>query len=74
MSKAHLIPLAVLEELLAIPEVVNVRAYIGVDSNGVQRLMFVGVDGDEKDMTDTIFCDTSPCPNYCDTNSPLYNP
>lgn len=74
LSKAHLIPLEVLTELLAIPDVVNVRAYMGVDSTGTQRLMFVGVDGDDKDMTDTIYCGTVPCPSNCDTSSPLYNP
>ena len=74
LAKAHLIPLEVLTELLAISEVVNVRAYLGVDTSGQQKLMFVGVNGNGDDMTDTIFCGTSPCPNYCDTNSPLYNP
>lgn len=74
LSKAHLIPLEVLEELLAIPEVANVRAYMGVDSTGVQRLMFVGVDGDDKDMTSVVYSGTQPCPSCCDTTSPLYNP
>ena len=74
LAKAHLIPLEVLTELLALPEVVNVRAYMGVDSTGTQKLMFVGVDGNDNDMTDTVFSGTVPCPNCCDTNSPLYNP
>ena len=74
LSKAHLIPLTVLQELLEIPEVVNVRAYMGVDTTGIQRLMFVGVDANDNDMTDTIFSGTQPCPSCCDINSPLYNP
>ena len=74
LSKAHLIPLEVLTELLALPDVANVRAYMGVDSNGVQKLMFVGVDGSGNDMTDTVFNGTKPCPTDCDINSPLYNP
>ncbi len=74
LAKAHLIPLVVLEELLAIPEVANVRAYMGVDSSGQQKLMFVGVNGNGDDMTDTVFSGTVPCPNCCDTSSPLYNP
>ena len=74
LAKAHLIPLDVLTELLAIPEVVNVRAYMGVDTTGEQKLMFVGVDGDGNDMTDTVYCGTQPCPSCCDINSPLYNP
>jgi hypothetical protein len=74
LAKAHLIPLDVLTELLAIPEVVNVRAYMGVDTTGMQKLMFVGVDGNDNDMTDTIYSGTMPCPQTCDITSPLYNP
>jgi hypothetical protein len=74
LAKAHLIPLDVLQDLLAIPEVANVRAYMGVDTSGEQKLMFVGVNGNGDDMTDTIFSGTQPCPDTCDTNSPLYNP
>jgi hypothetical protein len=74
LAKAHLIPLDVLTELLAIPEVVNVRAYMGVDTTGMQNLMFVGVDGNDNDMTDTIYSGTMPCPQTCDITSPLYNP
>lgn len=74
LAKAHLIPLPVLQELLEIPEVANVRAYMGVDTTGVQRLMFVGVDRNGDDMTNTVYNGTQPCPNCCDPNSPLYNP
>ena len=74
LAKAHLIPLEVLTELLAITDVANVRAYMGVDSTGEQKLMFVGVDGSGNDMTDTVFSGTHPCPDSCDSNSPLYNP
>jgi hypothetical protein len=74
LAKAHLIPLDVLTELIAIPEVVNVRAYMGVDTTGMQKLMFVGVDGNDNDMTDTIYSGTMPCPQTCDITSPLYNP
>lgn len=74
LAKAHLIPLDVLQELLAIPEVANVRAYMGVDTTGMQKLMFVGVNGNGDDMTDTVFSGTTPCPTCCDPNSPLYNP
>ncbi len=74
LAKAHLIPIEVLTELLALPDVVNVRAYMGVDTSGIQKLMFVGVDGNDNDMTDTVFSGTHPCPDSCDPNSPLYNP
>jgi hypothetical protein len=74
LAKAHLIPLDVLKELLAIPKVVNVRAYMGVDTTGEQKLMFVGVDGEGNDMIGTVFSGTTPCPSCCDVKSPLYNP
>lgn len=74
LAKAHLIPLAVLQGLLEISEVANVRAYMGVDTNGEQKLLFVGVDESGNDMTNTIYSGTVPCPSNCDTSSPLYNP
>ena len=74
LAKAHLIPLEVLTDLLALPDVVNVRAYMGVDTTGMQKLMFVVVDGNGNDMTGTIYCGTKPCPSDCDINSSLYNP
>lgn len=74
LAKAHLIPKAVFEDLINTTEVVSIRAYMGVDSGGVQRLMFVGVDGDDVDITDPVYCGTQPCPPVCDTSSPLYNP
>ncbi|MES2863313.1 MAG: hypothetical protein V4666_04285 [Bacteroidota bacterium] len=74
LAKAHLIPLEVLTELLGITDVANVRAYMGVDSTGEQKLMFVGVDGNGDDITDAVYSGTQPCPNCCDPNSPLYNP
>lgn len=74
LSKAHLIPKAVFEDLVNTTEVVNIRAYMGVDDTGTQRLMFVGVDSNDKDITDPVYSGTMPCPNTCDITSPLYNP
>ena len=74
LAKGHWIPGEALTELLATEGVVNVRAYMGVDTTGMQKLMFVGVDGNGNDMTGTIYCGTKPCPSDCDINSPLYNP
>lgn len=74
LAKAHLIPLDVLQQLVSTQGVVNVRAYMGVDSSSVQKLMFVGVDINGKDITSSIYCGTQPCPNHCDTTSALYNP
>lgn len=74
LSKAHLIPKAVFVDLLNTAQVVNVRAYMGVDDTGIQRLMFVGVNANGNDMTDVVYSGTLPCPSDCDTTSPLYNP
>ena len=77
LAKAHLKPREALTELLATEEVVNIRAYMGVDGTGAQKLMFVGVNADGKDLIDDnhlIYDKTEPCPNNCDSTSPLYNP
>ena len=77
LAKGHWIPGEALTELLATEGVVNVRAYMGVDETGTQKLMFVGVDADGKDLIDDnhlIYDNTEPCPKNCDPRSPLYNP
>ncbi len=77
LAKGHLIPGEALSELLATEGVVNVRAYMGVDEKGKQKLMFVGVNADGKDLIDDnhlIYDHTNPCPKNCDPTSPLYNP
>lgn len=75
--KAHLIPQADITELMAEDDVQDVRAYIGVDAAGVNKLMLVGVDKDGNDLIDDqcqqyIYDFTKPCPSTCDVNSPLY--
>ena len=77
LAKGHLIPGDALRELLATDGVVDVRAYMGVDTTGTQKLMFVGVDANGKDMIDDnnlIYDTTKPCPPNCDPTSPLNNP
>ena len=77
LAKGHLIPGEALSELLETEGVVNVRAYMGVDTTGTQKLMFVGVNNDGKDLIDAnhlIYDNTQPCPKNCDPTSPLYNP
>ncbi len=75
--KAHLIPEVDVTQLLAEPGVANIRAYIGIDENGVNKLMLVGVDAEGKDMINDaegqyIYDFTMPCPSTCDVDSPLY--
>lgn len=77
LAKGHLILGATLKELLATENVVNVRAYMGVDETSTQKLLFVGVDSNGKDLIDDnhpIYDHTEPCPKNCDTASPLFIP
>jgi hypothetical protein len=77
LAKGHLISGTALSELLAIAGVVNVRAYMGVDDKGVQKLMLVGVDTQGKDLIDAnhpVYDKTNPCPDICDPSSPLFTP
>lgn len=77
LAKGHLIPGEALRELLAIEGVVDVRAYMGVDEAGTQKLMYVGVDADGKDLigaNNLVYDSTNPCPDKCDPTSPLFTP
>ena len=75
--KAHLIPQVDITQLMAEKDVVDVRAYIGIDENGENKLMLVGVDADGNDLIDDnneqyIYDFTKPCPTVCCVESPLY--
>ncbi|MCG2612569.1 hypothetical protein LZZ90_13725 [Flavobacterium sp. SM15] len=75
--KAHLIPQADITQLMAEKDVVDVRAYIGIDENGINKLMLVGVDTKGNDLIDDtneqyIYDFTQPCPDTCNVTSPLY--
>ena len=85
--KAFLIPKIDLQEVLA-EGIDAARAYIGIDEDGVERLMIVGTKYDEDTKTyvdmitgtngagvlleGDIYDFTQPCPDTCDKNSPLY--
>ena len=48
---------------------------MGVDKTGIQKLMFVGVDADGKDLIDDnhfIYDKSQPCPAKCDPSSVLF--
>lgn len=84
---AFLIPKADLLEVLQ-EGIDAARAYIGVDDDGVEKLMIVGTKYDEKsgiyvdmitvgDSSDNssdgdIYDFTEPCPTTCDPKSPLF--
>jgi len=81
--KAFNIPKIDLQEVLAEKGVASIRAYLGVDKNGEEKLMIVGVNAQGKDMLTLakdgtlavnggdIFDFTRPCPSECDPDSPL---
>ncbi len=89
--RAFTIPLEDLKEVIA-EGAVSVRGYLGVKKSEdketgetifEEKLMFVGVDKNGKDMisssdgltldadSDGIFDATKPCPDTCDFSSPL---
>lgn len=77
LAKGHLIPGEALKLLLATNGVVNVRAYMGVDETNTQKLIFVGIDSNGKDLigeNNPIYDHTEPCPKKCDPASPLFTP
>jgi hypothetical protein len=76
LAYAHLIKGEVLSTILAAENVVDVRAYMGVDENGDQKLILVGVDANGKDLINSnhlIYDKTIWCPPGCDASSPLIN-
>jgi hypothetical protein len=84
---AFLIPKVDLLEVLT-EGVDAVRAYIGVDDEGVEKLMIVGTKynpetgiyidmitvgvGNAAATKDDIYDFTSPCPSVCDPQSPMF--
>jgi len=84
---AFLIPKADLLEVLT-EGIDAARAYIGVDDNGVEKLMIVGTkydpatgiyvdmittgDGNVGNIDDPIYDFTQPCPPACDASSPMF--
>lgn len=75
--KAHLIPRINITQLMESQDCQDIRAYLGIDEDGVARLMMVAVDENGNDLIDEanghyIYDFTEPCPPKCDVNSPLY--
>jgi hypothetical protein len=55
-----------LDDLLAQPGCSGVRFYYGLDANGQDSLILVGVDKDGNDMVNGVLIDGSfPCPPFC---------
>lgn len=75
---AYLVPGIDFTQLLQEKDVVDIRAYVGIDpESGLQKLMLVGVDANGNDLINPengqfIYDFTRPCPNECAVNSPLF--
>ena len=72
----HVIPRENLEQLLACPDGRDVRVYFGIDDRGEQKLMFVSMDANGRDLIDSnrnqhIYDHSHPVPPANDVSSPL---
>lgn len=70
--KAHLIEQAEINEIMAQPNAAGIRAYLGIDNSGNEKLVLVAVDASGNDILTNVYDHTSPCPPTCDVNSVLY--
>jgi len=72
VAKAYFIGANIINEILDQEECVGIRVYNALDAQGKPQAVFVGVDDQGKDMVNGIVADRCyPCPNECDTSSPL---
>lgn len=69
--KAHFYGKDILLDLLNQQDCQGIRMYYGIDNNGDKELVLVGANSDESDMTNLVVDVSTPCPNRCDTASPL---
>jgi hypothetical protein len=66
------LPRSVIDQILAQPGCMGLRFYFGTKSDGSMTLVFVGIDMQERDMSDgAIVDDYFPCPPFCDATSQL---
>ena len=74
-TKAHFFGRNKLMEILGQPGCVGIRAYYAIDAQQKKQLVLVGANSSEKDMLDAglVLDQAAPCPNNCDTASPLYS-
>jgi len=75
---AYLVPGIDFTQLLQEKDIVDIRAYVGIDpESGLQKLMLVGVDANGNDLINPengqfIYDFSKPCPDECAVNSPLF--
>lgn len=72
--KAHFFGKNKLNQILNQSGCVGIRIYNAIDDQGKKVLVLVGVDDQERDLTNGIILERSmPCPPMCDIGSLLYN-
>ncbi len=73
MVKGWSIDGAIVKEILSQPGATGLRAYLAANGDGQATLVFVGIDGRGRDITEgTIAEYLFPCPPVCDEASPFY--
>ena len=71
--KAHFFGRDILEKILQQEGCMGIRMYYAIDDAGVQQLILVGADANEKDQVNGTIADfSSACPVSCDSASPLF--
>lgn len=69
---AHFFGREILQQILDQDGCMGIRVYYGLDDNGVSQLILVGANADAEDLYEGIVADyADPCPNNCDSASPL---
>ncbi len=74
--KGFLIPKIDISEVMAEPEVANLRTYMAIDDNQAFHLLTVGVNAAGDDMVDEdagqyVYDFSQPCPPTCSKTGPL---
>ncbi len=65
-------PREVIDQILAQKGCAGVRFYFGTKTDGTLAVVLVGMDENEKDMSDGVLIeDHYPCPPFCDATSSL---
>lgn len=72
-TKAHFFGKAILEQILNQDGCEGIRMYYGIDIDGEKQLVLVGVTEEGLDLMELCVDRSYPCPDYCDSTSPLCN-
>lgn len=72
VTLGHYFSKSALLDILNQPSCVGVRIYYGLDNQNEKKLIIVGTDANENDLTDgQIAQHAKPCPPSCGTPNPL---